>query len=354
MPLADIVNVTIERQTRAVSQQGFGTLLIAGTSLTGTPLYRVYSGVSSVGSELPSASAEYKALKVAFSQSPTPVQVAVGRVDLSSAATLQTSLSALEDAFNGWYGLALASRSSALQNAAAEWVESSGRKILALATSDPRAIGEAAIPGAGNNPEIAATLKSDGRERSFILFHEGAGSATDEDWPEVAWLARQLATTPGAQTWMFKSLSGPTPSALTDTQSLAARNGNVNTYETIGGVSITREGRMASGEYIDVIVGMDWLKARLTERIYSRLVNLPKVPYTDAGVAIFEAEIKAQLDAAVRSGVLAGDPKPTISVPRVRDVSAQDRANRLLPDIRFVATLAGAVHSVTINGVVSV
>lgn len=349
MPLSDIVNVTIERQTRAVSQQGFGTLAIAGTSLGGANPFQVYSSLSAVGNELPASSAEYGALQVAFSQSPTPTRVAVLRID---PADIGASLTAIEDQFSGWYGLALISRDPAHQLAAAAWVESSGRKLLALATSDTRVIGEPAgalVAG----PDIASTLQSAGRERSLVLFHESAGTSTDA-YAEVAWIARQLATTPGAQTWMFKSLSGVSASALSDSQGIAARGLNANTYESIGGVSITREGRVASGEFIDVIHGMDWLKARLTERIYSRLVNLPKVPYTDAGVAIFEAEIKAQLEAAIQSGVLASDPKPTISVPRVRDVSAQDRANRLLPDIRFVATLAGAIHSVTINGVVSV
>lgn len=348
MPLSDIVNVTIERQTRAVSQQGFGTLAIAGTSLTGTSPYKVYSSVSAVGSELPTSSAEYAALKVAFAQSPTPTQVAVLRVDL---AQLSDSLDDIEDVFSGWYGLALVSRAYAHQLAAAVWVESSGRKLLALATSDAAVIGGTA--SAAGTPDIATKLKTDGHTRSFVLFHESAGGSSDA-WPEVAWMARQLATAPGAQTWMFKSLAMVSPSPLSDSQALAARTLHANTYESIGGVSVTREGRVASGEYIDVMHGMDWLKARLTERIYSRLVNLPRVPYTDAGVAIFEAEIKAQLDAAIQSGVLASDPKPTITVPRVRDVSAQDRANRLLPDIRFVATLAGAIHSVTINGVVSV
>jgi hypothetical protein len=32
------------------------------------------------------------------------------------------------------------------------------------------------------------------------------------------------------------------------------------------------------------------------------------------------------------------------------DVDANDRASRLLPDIEFIATLAGAIHKTTITG----
>jgi len=42
----------------------------------------------------------------------------------------------------------------------------------------------------------------------------------------------------------------------------------------------------------------------------------------------------------------------SITVPAVADVDPNDKANRLLPDVEFEATLAGAVHKVKIHGVV--
>jgi hypothetical protein len=140
---------------------------------------------------------------------------------------------------------------------------------------------------------------------------------------------------------------------LTTTESLNARNKDANTYEAIAGVNITREGTMASGEFIDVIRGVDWLHARLQERIYSRLVNLDKIPFTDAGIAIIEAEVRAQLQTGIDNGFLTANPAPTVTVPLAADVSANDKASRLLPDIEFTAYLAGAVHKVQIDGVVT-
>jgi hypothetical protein len=40
--------------------------------------------------------------------------------------------------------------------------------------------------------------------------------------------------------------------------------------------------------------------------------------------------------------------------PKVKDVSSADRANRVLPDVTFSATLAGAIHAVEILGTISV
>jgi hypothetical protein len=153
---------------------------------------------------------------------------------------------------------------------------------------------------------------------------------------------------------MFKTLTGIAATTLTTTQSQNARAKKANTYETLGGVNITREGTMASGEYIDIIRGIDWLQARMEERIYSRLVNLAKIPFTDAGIAIIEAEIRAQLDDGIDNGLIAVDPEYTITVPAASSVSAAEKTARILPDIQFTATLAGAIHSVQVAGTVSV
>lgn len=352
MSLNEIVNVTIDRQTRAVSQAGFGTVLLLGSFPANiTDRYRTYTSAAGVEGDFPATSAQVYAARAAFGQSPAPTRIVIGRID--SGDTPDVALTEIANVYNDWYGVILLDRDRAKQQAVAAWVE--GRKKLFVTSSADVAISGAAYsaPAAGAvnpvAPDLATHLRWNGYNRSAVLFSKTLGAT---DWPDAAWLARQLSTAPGTQTWMFKSLAGVTVSGLSDTESNNVRGKNANTYETVGGVPITREGKVGSGEFLDVIHGLDWLQARLTERVFGRLVNLPKVPYTDAGVAIFESEIRAQLATAVELGVLAGEP--TVTVPRVRDVSPNDRANRFLPDIRFSATLSGAVHSVTVNGVVSV
>lgn len=351
MSLNEVVNVTIDRQTRAVSQAGFGTVLLVGTAATWTERYRVYTDIDSVEADFPAAGgvspAEVHAARAAFGQSPAPTRVVIGRAGAGEA--IDTALSAISDAFDDFYGVILLDRDPAKQQAVAAWVESR-RKLFVTASNQPGIVGSAFSPPPIVGPvDLATQLRWDNRNRTALLYSSVLGAA---DWPDAAWLARQLSTPPGTETWMFKTLAGVTVSGLSATQSQNARSKNANTYESVGGASITREGKVASGEFIDVMHGVDWLQARLTERVFSRLVNLPKVPFTDAGVAVFESEIRAQLSTAVELGVLAG--QPTVTVPRVRDVSANDRANRFLPDIRFSAVLAGAVHAVTVRGVVSV
>lgn len=74
---------------------------------------------------------------------------------------------------------------------------------------------------------------------------------------------------------------------------------------------------------------------------------------TDSGIASIKNVLKAQLQQGVDRGVLASDPAPVVTAPRAADVSPVDKANRLLPDVKFQATIAGAVHAVQIRGIVS-
>jgi hypothetical protein len=125
---------------------------------------------------------------------------------------------------------------------------------------------------------------------------------------------------------------------------------NVNTLTALAGVSVTRYGRVSSGEWIDNIRYTDFLAARIQERVYGVLISNPKVPYTDSGIALVKNEILAQLDHGIGVGALSEDPPPTCTVPRASAVSAANKANRLLDDVTFRATLAGAVNYVAIDG----
>ena len=54
----------------------------------------------------------------------------------------------------------------------------------------------------------------------------------------------------------------------------------------------------------------------------------------------------------VLNGGINGDEDKTVNAPLASDVDSNDRASRLLPDITFSATLAGAIHKTVIRGTV--
>ncbi|WOZ57481.1 tail sheath protein [Pseudomonas phage vB_PseuGesM_254] len=198
--------------------------------------------------------------------------------------------------------------------------------------------------------DVMSELKSRSYMRTFLLFSETA----DADYPECAWIGYQLQETPGSNTWAFKVLSGPAVSRLNDTESGNVIRKNGNTYETVGGVNRTVQAKMAGGEWIDVMVFVDWLESRMRERIWFRLANSKKIPYTQAGATIIETEVRAQLREGIRNGGLADSPAPRVTVPDVLTIAPNLRAQRIFEGIEFEARLAGAIHFVKIVGTVTV
>lgn len=265
---------------------------------------------------------------------------------LTATDPVTDDLIAIQNVDNDWYALACTDRTKAVVQAIAAWVETQV-KIFGTASDEADIIN---VSAGTDLTSIAALLNSAGYVRSFVMYHDDA----DSDFPECAWFGKVLPTTPGSATWKFKQLASISYSDLTTNESKNARDKNANTYEFVAGVGITREGTMAQGEFIDIIRGIDWLTARIQEFVYALLVNSPKVPYTDAGIASVEAEVRRALDLGVNNDFIADDPQYTVSVPKAADVSPANKAARLLQDVTFQATLAGAIHAVEINGTVSV
>ncbi|MNL61721.1 hypothetical protein D3C87_1856770 [compost metagenome] len=69
-----------------------------------------------------------------------------------------------------------------------------------------------------------------------------------------------------------------TRSVLSNTQITNLKNKNWNYYTRKAGVDIFQNGDMFGGAYIDVTIGKDWLKARIQEGVYFRLINTLKIP----------------------------------------------------------------------------
>lgn len=259
----------------------------------------------------------------------------------NAATNLADDLAAINLFDPDWYAIVSTSKSAAEIAAIASWAESAKRLFVAASN-------DTAIFGAGSS-DVASTLKTAAYDYSAVIYHPTPGAFAD-----AAWLGRCLPLTPGSETWKFKTLAGVPAVSLTPSQRANITGKNAAVYTTVSGVNMTQEGVTASGEFIDNRRFLDWCAARVAEDVFSLLANADKVPYTDAGAVGVGSVIKAVLDEGVAVGGFASTPEPTVTVPKVASQSTGDRAARKLAGIKFTATLAGAVHSVNIQGVVSI
>lgn len=224
----------------------------------------------------------------------------------------------------------------------------------ALANDRIAAFGPQATNPAAYNAAVGSALASGGNDRAFSLVKRTARSM----FPECAQLGEALPFDPGSQTWSFKTLAGVTPDGWTDTELTTIEASSSNHYTGVSGLSLTRNGTMHGGEYIDVVRGLDWLKARLQERMLALLANNRKVPYTDSGVQLIVNAVREILREAVRKEVLDSAFNNgtgfLVTFTKVADIPEADRAARILSGIEFSGRLAGAVHNLPIRGTVSV
>jgi hypothetical protein len=252
------------------------------------------------------------------------------------------SVNAVQNENDTWYALAIESHNELDVLEVAGVIEAK-KKVYGTSSS------ASSIKTTGDT-DLFSKLQDLGYQRTFGLY----SATADTEFPECAWIGFQLQEQPGSNTWAYKALSGVTVSKLSDTEATNIKAKAGNTYESVGGQSVTVGGKMFGGEWIDVMVFVDWLEARMTERLWFRMANSKKIPYTAAGATIIESEIRAQLNDGIRVGGLAESPSPVVRVPDVLSVAPNLRAQRIFEGIEFEARLAGAIHFVKIRGTVTV
>ncbi len=263
-----------------------------------------------------------------------------------ASANVVDDLVAIQGVNDDWYALACTDRTKAIVLDIAAWVETQ-IKIFGTTSDDVNIINQ---PAGTDTTSIAAIFNNLGYVRTFVMYHQEAVL----DYPECAWFGAVLPLQPGSETWKFKRLASISYSDLTSNQENNVFAKSANSYEFIGGVGITQNGTMAQGEFIDIIRGVDWLTSTIQSYVYSVLVNLPKVPYTDAGITAIESQIRRALQLGVANNFIAAEPPYTVIVPLAINVPSIDKTNRILRNVSFQATLAGAIHAVVIRGTVSV
>jgi hypothetical protein len=168
--------------------------------------------------------------------------------------------------------------------------------------------------------------------------------------PEAAYFGKMLTKHPGSATWKFKELQSVPTYELSEGQVKKVEEKNATWYMTTADVPMTSDGKAAGGEYIDVIRDLDWLKALIQNYVFTPMIQLDKIPFTDEGVQIIVSQLRKALVEAVNWSVLATFE---ISYPAVAEVSALMKGNRTLPDVNFTGVLAGAIHRTIIHGTIT-
>ena len=341
--MSEDVNVVISDQTSPISKEGFGLPLVF---VNDTDIdYKEVKGTDGL-TTLSSGDNGYELVNAMFSQSPSPSKVAVYGVDVATAGTTITDeLDSLTIEHDDFYFLLSSSRTQSDLEECASWASANGKLFVGQndITDDVSTI-----------TTMAENIVS---ENAVIYAHDG-GTAEEDPFVDGAIVGRIAPMQPGNTTWKFKQLSGVPVATFSNADISTLEDANVNTIVKKGGIVQTSEGLTTAGGFADITRAKAWLKARIEEAVQFELYNAEKLSYDNTGIAVIVSALKSVLKQGVERRIIAlnkdGKGMWTVKAPTRADIPSNDIANRILPDIDFEATVAGAIHSVNINGVLKV
>lgn len=327
-----VVNIT--KQTKAISQKGFGLPLILGTSKDFP--YTEYTEIEGISKEFGVDSKEYKIAAKIFSQTPSPQMIAIYSIMYDEVTgepnSLVTALNTLIETNNDWYFLTCTNNSDEVVQELAKWTDTQ-MKVFFITTQ---------------NLGLSALMEN---ENTAVYYHDDK-----EDFIAEGLVAIGAVNDPGSITFKFKTVNGSKPANINTTELNQIHKDSGNSYIRKMGVLQTTEGKMTNGEYIDIVMGVHWLQSKMEEELMYLAVNNKKIPYSNEGISMIVGVITFVLQRGSDMGIILKDENDKavydIKVLKREEVPQNDVANRVYKGITWNAKLEGAIHLSNINGTV--
>lgn len=256
--------------------------------------------------------------------------------DTTANAAIATEIAAIQTENDTWYPLGLLGTGKAEILAAAAYIETQ-EKIMIAVTEDSDVVTNVTT-------DVVSAGKALERNRSAVMY-SGDGGA----YPNIAAIGRVMSKDPGKVSWAYKTLPGVVPNSLTSDQITNLLAKNAMFYTTISGKNVTQNGKMLSGRYIDIQVGLDFVKARIQEQGFALVSSVDKVPYTPEGCEMIAGSVRLALKAAQDNQIVA-EGSWSVTVPDFEDIPAEDKEDRVLNNVLWSAQLVGAIETVGVEG----
>ena len=343
--LSNFVRVSIARLTNFATVRDLNTIVIMAKHEEFTLLekYREYTSLDGVADDFSDNSFVYQAANLIFSQNPKPQRIVVGVVGNTEAYA--DAIQGLSDVYNQWLWVITDDRDPASQLDTAEYIQAT-EKFYAIASNDPDVLDPL------STTDIAAALKLNSYDRSFVFYHT---SATTGDpaiaYPvEAALLGRCANGIAGTVLFLYKTLVGITPDNFSATQLSTLESKNVTAYSTIEGQgNLIGAGKVGSGEWIHVMLGVQYIITRMREAQWNFIRSNEKLGFTNSSLTAIQGVINQVLVDARNVGIIADDTPFSIVVPNALDYTPAQRATGVVSGVKFKARLSGAI--VKIDGI---
>lgn len=233
---------------------------------------------------------------------------------------------------NDFYGVAITSNDNGSLMTLAKTTES--LKKLAVGLSS-----DSSILTEGGTSDIGYQLKIRKFTRIGLFYHQ-----TPSECLETAIHGRQLSLPAGSSMYATKDVVGPAVSSLTPSQIAALVSKNTNGYlEDVG----IWEGVTPSGISLEMIYDADYTEATLKTNLFLLIKKNEKIEYTLDGVNLVVSDMEKTFDLLLKNRVIQNY---TITPPNLALVSEEDKANHILPDVKWTAEIIRGMKKIIIIG----
>ena len=324
--------------TKPIGTVGFGVpLILLENAETAVAFTKVSSITEVVTAGFEAASVVYKAAQLMFSQQHAPKHIAVCAVTGSAVDALADEALVGKD----WRQLIVVNA----DDTAASTVTSIAAAVEPL---------EGKLYFAGLETDDDTTITVSGIRRTVLFYCDATDAAPV---PVAAFVGETAGRTAGSFTYKNLILTGIPAQELSDDEIDAIHEKGGITFLAKAGDNVTSEGKLAGGEYIDMLDVEDYIVQQLAYRTQKLLNNTAKVPYDNNGIALLETVAIDVLQGAYNNGMIAtnadGAPDFSVTYALREDTSEEDRSNRRYLGGSFHFALAGAIHKVEISGTIT-
>ena len=326
------VKVTIDL-TKVSGSLGFGFPLILEENATKEVAYKECSNLEAVvKAGYGDTTDVYKVAQLMFMQPSKPAKIAV----CSASGTGKAWLEVKENMAKGWRQLVVLNggdTATAVTEIATVIEKASTEKVFFANVDMPTDISKATAVLTAGDVEFNRT----------VLFYY---TATEDIPCPVAALVGEIAgLTVGSYTVNNLILKGLTPLELAQEDIDAIHKIGGITFILSAGDGVCSEGIAASGEYIDIVDGNDYIKQQMEYRTQKVFNSNLKVPYTNAGIAMLESAAVGVMTDAQNKGIIE---EFTVNYALRESVSAEDRQARKYFGGNVEYKMQGAIHYIEI------
>lgn len=327
-----ISDVKVIISTKKVpGKRAFGMPLLLASMETAAVLYTVCANIDEVKKVFPETTPTYKAAATLFMQDNAPSKIAV-------CGSTEKATTALEKEWDkDWRQLILVSNEKEGDDTfdvISTYIEAKKDKMFFAHISDV----------------IAITTAIKKNERTVAFCHKGGA----DTFPQAALVGATAGLDTGSFTYKNTILKGVESEVFTDAELDAIHAAGAICFLAKAGDNVTSEGKVLSGEYVDIIDSKDYVVKNIEYSIQKVLNSAKKIPYDNNGIAMLESATINVLKDAYNKGMIAikedGMPDYSSTFATRDNTAASDRAERKYLNGSFSFGLAGAIHNVEIHG----